>query len=128
MMGGLVGCGPAGPKTHPIRGKVQLANADVKVLAGSHVEAVLETDTFVRASGEIQEDGGFVLQTLHKGEILDGALEGRFQVRIILNDDDAKLRRQAARAVAQRYLNARTSGVTLDVPTTNDVSITLTPQ
>ncbi|MGL4550029.1 MAG: hypothetical protein ACRC33_02480, partial [Gemmataceae bacterium] len=44
-------CGPGGPRTHPVRGKVVVASADVKALAGGHVEAALEGDPAVRASG-----------------------------------------------------------------------------
>ena len=63
----FTGCGPGGPKTHPVRGKVELAGADAAPLAGSHVEAALVSDPNVRASGEIQPDGRFSLQTLHAG-------------------------------------------------------------
>src|SRR5438034_8880223 len=56
-----LGCGAGGPRTYPVQGKVELAGADVKLLAGSHVEFALAADPRVRASGEIQEDGSFKL-------------------------------------------------------------------
>jgi len=59
---------------------------------------------------------------------MGGSLEGKFQVGIILNDDDAKLRRQAAAAVAPRFLNVNTSGVTLEVPTSGEANIALSPR
>ena len=71
-----LGCGAGGPRTYPVQGKVELAGADVKLLAGSHVEFALAADPRVRASGEIQEDGSFKLQSNHAGGILDGTREG----------------------------------------------------
>ncbi len=122
---GIAGCG--GPKTYPVRGKVELAGGDIKLLAGSHVEAVLTTDPTVRASGEIQADGKFRLESLHSGVIRNGALWGEYQVRIILADDDQARRRQARQAVAPRYLDFKSSGVSLEVPVSGEVTITVSP-
>src|SRR5687767_9565768 len=97
---GALGCGPGGPKTYPVRGKVELSTGDLAPLAGSHVEAALASDLDVRASGEIQPDGSFTLQTLHDGKILKGAREGSYKARIVLTEEDSKSRRQAAKAVA----------------------------
>lgn len=124
----VLGCGQYGPKTHAIRGTVELAGAEVKLLAGSHIEAKLTTDPNVRASGEIQEDGSFHLETIHAGTILNGAPEGVYQVRLILGDDDRKARRQAARAVAPRFLAFQTSGLTLEVPTSGEITFNITPR
>src|SRR5207253_3342694 len=71
-----LGCGAAGPKSHPVRGKVELAGAEVEKLAGSHVEAALQSDMTVRASGEIQKDGSFTLESLQASKRVDGALAG----------------------------------------------------
>jgi hypothetical protein len=113
------GCAPAGPKTHPVRGKVELAGAESVTLAGSHVEAALATDPTVRASGEILPDGRFALQTLHAGNVLKGAPAGRYQVRIVPSDDD----RRARKAVALRFQQFGTSGLTLDVPASGEVTL-----
>jgi len=83
---GAVGCGSAGPTTYRVNGKVELVGGEVKHLAGHHIEAVLTGEPTVRASGEIQQDGSFTLETLHAGVILKGAREGNYQVRIILSD------------------------------------------
>lgn len=121
----VVGCGHGGPRIHPVRGQVELAGADVKHLTGSHVELVLATDPKVRASGEIQEDGTFKLQSNDAGGILDGTREGTYQVRIILSDDDRERSRRAAQALAARYLDFRSSGLTISVPATGPVTIAL---
>src|SRR5581483_11179116 len=97
------GCGRTGPKTYAVRGKVQLASGEVGQLAGSHVEAALVSDPIVRASGEIQPDGSFTLQTLHAGVILPGAPEGKYQARIILSDEGDSGRRRQRPPVGPRY-------------------------
>ena len=120
---GSLGCGPAGPKTYPIQGKVELVAGDVAQLTGSHVEAVLANDPTVRTSGTIRPDGGFTLETLRAGTILKGTQEGTYQVRIILPDDDRKNRRLAARALAPRFLQFNTSGLSFQVPADDDVTL-----
>src|SRR5262245_52307772 len=106
------GCGPGGPKTHPVTGKVELAGGDLSHLAGSHVEAALTGDPTVRASGEIQPDGTFTLETLHRGTVLKGAVEGSYQARIVPSDDD----RRARTAVALRFQQFASSGLSFEVP------------
>jgi hypothetical protein len=73
---GVLGCGPGGPRTYPVRGRVAAAAGDVTPLAGNYVEAALATDVTVRASGVIQPDGSFTLETLHAGALLRGAPGG----------------------------------------------------
>src|SRR5688572_30500176 len=85
---GLAGCGGGGIKTYPVRGKVVLADGDVKELAGSHVEFMLESDPLVRSNGIIGPDGSFQMETLHEGKILRGAPEGTYKARIIPGDPD----------------------------------------
>jgi hypothetical protein len=125
---GLAGCGPGGPKTYPVTGKVVLAGGDVAQLAGSHVEASLAGDPDVRASGEIRPDGGFALVSLHAGAVRKGAREGAYQVRLLLADDDPATRRRAAKAVAARFLRFDTSGLSLQVPASGDVTLQVSPR
>lgn len=113
---GLAGCGANGPRTHPVEGSIRLAGGNVADLGGSYLEAALEGDDTVRASGQIQEDGRFILETLHGGKVRKGTQEGTYKVRIVLNDDDPKARRRAAQAIAPRYLKFDTSGLTIQVP------------
>ena len=103
----ILGCGRGGPRTHSIKGKVELASGDVKLLAGSFVEAALISDSNVRSSGVIQPDGSFKLGTLHAGSVVNGAGEGKYQVRILLADDDNQAYRQAVTAIAPRFLDFR---------------------
>jgi hypothetical protein len=119
-------CGPAGPRTHPVSGRV--VAADVRALAGGHVEVALLSDPSVRASGQIQPDGTFRLQTNHAGAVLSGALEGRYQVRILPPDDDPKTERRARAALAARFLRFETSKLTLSVPTADSVTLEVSPR
>jgi hypothetical protein len=82
----------------------------------------------VRVSGLINQDGRFSLETLQAGSLLQGAQEGRYQARIILSDDDPDLRRRAAKALAPRFLQFQTSGLSFQVPTPEDVTLQLAPR
>jgi hypothetical protein len=120
---GAAGCGSSEPRTYAVQGSVKVARADVSHLAGSLIEAVSDGDPAVRASGEIQPDGSFSLESLDAGIVRSGAREGTYRVRIILNDDDGPSRKRAARAVAQRYQRLDTSGLTIRVPPPGDVEL-----
>jgi hypothetical protein len=122
---GVSGCGKNEPKFHEVKGKVELPDGDVRVLAGSSVEGALESDTTVRAGGVIKEDGSFTLETLHQGVIKKGAREGTYQVRIILDDEDRQLRRKAKQALHSRYFSFQDSGLTFQVPANGTVTLKL---
>ena len=119
----LTGCGGDLPKTYPVSGKVTLLGGDAGQLAGHHIEAALEGNPAVRASGVIAADGHFSLETLHAGVILKGAPEGRYQVRILRaeEDDDGKKLRKPP--VAARFFQFNTSGLSLAVPETDEVTL-----
>jgi len=125
---GVLGCGRSGPKTYPVNGKVELSGADVSALAGSHVEGALESDMNVRTSGVIQADGSFTLETPHEGRMRKGAREGTYKARIIPTEEDSKSHRRAAQAVARRFLQFETSGLSFQVPTSGDVVLQVTPK
>jgi len=120
------GCGQAGPKTHPVKGRIELAGGDFKALAGHTVELALESNPHVRAAGQIQDDGSFSLQSLHGGAILAGAAEGNYKARIVLADDDLASRNVAAKAVHPRYLQFEKSGLGVTVPAAEVVSLKVT--
>lgn len=109
------GCGQSGAKTVPVQGKIQLATGDVKNLAGSYVEASLVGEPTVRASGVIQSDGSFRLESRH----------GRHEVRIILADDDRETQRRAAKAIPARYRDFKTSGLSFEAPANGEVVLSI---
>jgi hypothetical protein len=120
----LTGCGGGSLKTYPVRGKVVLADGDVRQLAGSHVEFMLESDPTVRASGQIQSDGSFTVQTLHEGKIQSGAPEGSYKARILLSDEDDEGRpRRGPKPVHPRFLDFSTSGLSYQVPAGGDITV-----
>jgi predicted small lipoprotein YifL len=124
----VIGCGNSGPKMHPVKGKVELDAGEVKHLAGSNIEAALESDPTVRSSGVINEDGSFTLETLDAGVIKKGAREGFYVVRLILPDDDKDARRAAAKTLNKRFLSFETSGLALQVPASGDVVLRVSPR
>jgi hypothetical protein len=125
----IAGCGgPAGPKTYPVKGQVQLAGGEVQVLAGHNVEAALETESTVRAYGLIKDDGSFELETLRAGVLQSGAAEGKYRVRVALSDDDPEARNRATQAVNPRFLAFDSSGLSFQVPTDAPVTLQLSRQ
>ncbi len=121
----LSGCSDHLPRTYPVSGKLVLAGGDAKQLAGHHVEAVLEGDTNVRASGPIDPDGGFTLETLHAGVILKGVREGKYQVRILRGEEDDDGKKLRKPPIAAKFLQFQTSGLSIVVPASGDVTLEL---
>jgi hypothetical protein len=121
----LVGCGPGGPKTHPVQGRVAVTNGEVAALAGGTVEAALEGDPTVRAAGTIEPDGSFELETYRDGALRKGAVAGTYKVRMILPDDDPAARKKAAKAVHPKALRFETSGLSIEVPAASEVRLEL---
>ena len=119
----IAGCGASGVKTHPVAGKIAIQGAEVKPLAGHTVEIALDTNPELRASGQIRDDGSFELETLHSGTILKGAVAGTYKARIVLSDDDAMERLLAAKSIPARYLQFEKSGLSLQVPATDGVTL-----
>ena len=79
VLAGLAGCGgPAGPKVAPVQGKITFEGQPVKngavIFQPVKVEGVKEGLTGKSASGQVKEDGTFVLST-HGNN--DGAVIGK---------------------------------------------------
>ena len=118
-----LGCGRGGPRTYPVHGKLEITGGNVAQLAGSHIEAAIANELTKRASGVIRDDGSFTLETPHAGATIGGARAGAYLVRIVLSDDDAPARRRAAQAIAARYLDFQTSGLTFEVPASGPINL-----
>ena len=119
----VLGCSRDEPETHSVSGRIVLTGGDASQLAGHHVEAVLEGDPTVRASGVIGPDGAFVLESLHAGAVKKGARAGRYQARVVAaeeNEDGKKLRKPP---VAAKHLKFETSGLSFSVPATDEVKL-----
>ena len=121
-----VGCGKAGPKTHAVKGTVTLDGGDVAHLAGHSVEAVLESDPAVRASGVIQKDGSFTLVSLLEGQMRDGAAPGKYRARIIVSDDPDETGKKPPRPpLANRYYRVETANLSFVVDEAAPVQLAL---
>jgi len=120
---GVSGCGGSGPTTHPVAGRVEVSGGNAAQLAGHHVEIVRTDDSTVRAAGVIDESGRFTVETLDAGQRRSGAREGTYHARLILADEgDGRPKPK----VPKKYLDANTSGWTVQVPPTGDVTLTAT--
>lgn len=124
----MVGCQGNGPPTYTVKGDLQLEGGDISLLSGGTVEAALESDPTIRAAGEIKPDGSFTLETLQNGAMVKGAREGKFQVRIVLPDDDAKARRLAAKEIAPRFLSFDKSELSLKSPSSGEIKLKVSKQ
>ena len=127
---GLValGCGRDGPETHPVSGRIVVTGGDANQLAGHHVEAVLEGDPSVRASGVIGSDGAFVLESLHAGAVKKGARAGRYQARVVPAEENEEGKKLRKPPVAARHLKFETSGLSFQVPATDEVKLVVSPR
>jgi predicted small lipoprotein YifL len=121
----LAGCGESGPKTYPVKGKVALIGGDVQKLVGHSVEAALDGDTNVRATGIIGPDGTFTLETLQDGKIKKGAREGTYRVRIFPADEDDNGKKLRKPPIAARHFKFETSGLSFQVPASGELNLEL---
>ena len=115
----LLGCS-TGADGYPVAGTVEWTGGD---LTGHLVEASLVSDPTVRGFGTIGSGGRFTLERLVDGKPARGLLAGDYQARLILNDEgDGQTKRPK---IPARYLDAKTAGWKLKVPTTGDVTLSV---
>lgn len=118
----LVGCSKSDEQV-PVQGRVVFAQGDSSIIAGHSIEFAHTTETTLRASGTIGNDGRFSLETLHKGKLLKGAKPGTYNARLVFNDEgDGQTKRPA---IPPRYLQFATSGWQATVPHTGDLEFTI---
>lgn len=117
------GCAAGGPQAHAVDGRVTWPAGDSSSLAGNHIEAIQVQDPDVRASGLIGADGRFALETLEKGKLLKGAVQGNYQVRLVLVDEGDGASRKLK--IPKRYLDIKKSGWSLQVPAREAVNLVI---
>jgi hypothetical protein len=109
------GCSDGNPRTHPVQGKVRFP--DGRPLTRGTVEfELLDQEKPITATGEISEDGTFVLGTF---KLDDGAIAGRHRAAVIA---DHEIGTGAERpgtlpptALHPRYRDFKTSGLEFTV-------------
>jgi hypothetical protein len=102
---------------------VQWIGGEAVLLAGSYVEVAHVSDPTNRAGGVIGSDGRFRLETLIDGKVLPGVREGEYQARLVLADEGDGTPKPK---LPRRYLDFKTSGLTVRVPTEGEVTLILT--
>jgi hypothetical protein len=119
------GCGKGGPKTFPVKGKVEFADGKVEDLAQSNVEFEGEGEARVRAYGSIGADGSFVMQTFHEGRSLPGVPEGTYRARILLptDEEDSDDAPRRPTPVHPRFLKFETSNLSFKVPADGEITV-----
>lgn len=113
----LTGCGGSKIKTHPVAGKVAIADGSPEMIAGCIVEFMQVADPLVRSSGRIDASGAFRMETLFQGEILSGVPEGEYKARIIISDEDEDGNpRRGPLSVHKRFQDFESSGWSVVIP------------
>jgi len=119
---GPAGCSSQGIKTYPVSGKVEVKDGDVAMLTGSTIQLVQEADDTIRPYGNLDASGNFTVKTLHKGEIAQGAPQGKYKARIMLGDESDEgvpSRKGKGNVIHPRFLEFNTSGLYLTVPSSD---------
>jgi hypothetical protein len=78
---GVVGCGPALPKTYPASGSV-VYQGGKPIKGGGSIQFLTTDDPTLRIFGEIKPNGSFVLRTVKDNEQAPGAPPGEYEVTI----------------------------------------------
>ena len=78
----LLGCGPGGPETIPIRGTVKLENGSVPTHCTVYFQPteVADGDPLRPATANVDEEGAFEVTSFREG---DGLVPGTYQVKIV---------------------------------------------
>ncbi len=123
----FVGCGTPEPAVHRAGGTLKLA--DGKSPAGCIVEFSSQAGETkgVNAQGEVGADGTFTLKTTLNGKEKEGAVAGPHIV-VVIPPPASSSGGPPPPAVAVKYMDYKTSGLTFDVKPgeANNFPITLT--
>jgi hypothetical protein len=122
----VAGCGPSGPQTYPVQGKVVFKGKGGKVqqLAGSKVWLQSVADPSLAAVGEIEDDGSFSLGTYLKEKSYQGVPAGQYKGRIEPPADDEE-GKPLRGLIHPRYHDFDKSGITCTVPLAGELVITV---
>ncbi|MBA4105966.1 MAG: hypothetical protein C0485_09425 [Pirellula sp.] len=116
-----IGCGAQGPQLAPVQGRVLLDGQPLKT-----GQILTQPPAGRGANGAIQSDGSFQLSSGRE----PGALVGTHSVAVVAYDGDTSGAPEASQGkllVPQRYTNADTSGLIMEVtPGENTPTIELT--
>ena len=137
----IVGCGPTGPKTHPVTGKVTIDGQPAKncTINFQPVDSANQV-----ASGLIEDDGSYTLYTGTTGT--PGAMAGKYKVVLVPTAEDTAMGEgapepaymsagadptadpttQESDVVPKEYTNATTTPKEVEVTSgTNTIDITI---
>lgn len=107
-------------EAHPVAGAVRWAGGD---LTGHAVEFVKDGDPATRGFGSIGPDGAFAVERYAAGRTTRGLPAGTYSARLVLNDEgDGQTKKPR---VPSRYFDPKSSGWSVSVPTTGDVTLTV---
>jgi hypothetical protein len=120
VLAGLAGCGPGGPKTYPVSGKVVFKGKGepAAALQGSFIRLEQVADPKITAVAEIEDEASFILGSTIDGRPYPGLPDGTYRVRITPTVVRGR------QVIPQRYDDFRTSKLEITVqPTANDLTV-----
>jgi hypothetical protein len=119
----LAGCNsaPAGPPTHPVRGRIEFVRGGtVEQLNNVQATIVFQSveDPSLRAYGEILEDGTFSLGSTKEGVPLSqpGVVAGEYRGWLAIDEEHRHL-------VAPEFLRAEGSNISFTAPAAEEVVV-----
>ena len=120
------GCGPTGPETHPVQGKIVFKEkgGNLRQLAGGKVFFQSTSDPSLTAVGEIDDSGAFTMGITLKEKNYAGVPAGQYKARVEPppDDDEGKPRRGLFNA---KYQDFDKSKLSFTVPVSDPIVIEL---
>ncbi len=99
-----------------VAGKVLFEGNTQFEFADDVVELRSESNPDFIASGLIQPDGSFKVESLVQGKVVRGVPDGSYRARIVISDDDPKRRDSVLKTLSKKFLSFETSELTVTVP------------
>ena len=104
----ILGCGQSsGVQTEVVKGKVVIKGGDVGRLVGGYVRFESVSDPTVKAVGEIEDGGEFVMGTFVNDKPVGGVVAGNYRAKIELKDSEQRV--PGRPPINRRYLDFKTS-------------------
>jgi hypothetical protein len=110
----IAGC-DRGPKLYPVQGKVSYEGNAPE--GASVVFAPVDGDHSKSASGKVQADGSYELETYPHGK---GAFPGEYHVTVTWFTGNAREQENPVNKLPQKYATTQTSGLTASVKEGNN--------
>jgi hypothetical protein len=121
-----IGCGESGPPLYSVKGQVVYKDDGSPFRGGTSIKFESKEPPYVRASGQLDNDGRFELATEQRSGT--GAMEGPHRVSVsYITPDGSYIQDKLATQINPKYFEFSTSGLEVDIKPEqeNDLKIEL---